>query len=153
MAIPRPPGLDAPHAHFIVKWMSRIQVWLLRQTGGKVGKTFRGRPVLLLTVIGRRSGEPRTKPLLYLRDGDDVVVVASSGGMAKHPLWYLNLVANPECTVTIDEVEEPRRARTAAPEERQALWPRLLELYADFDTYQEWAGDKRQLPVVILEPR
>ncbi len=153
MKIPRPPGLDAAHSHVIVKWMSQAQVWIHKKTGGRWGKTFRGRPVLLLTAIGRKSGQPRTKPLLYLRDGDDLVVVASSGGMAKHPLWFRNLEATPECHITIDEVEEPRLARTANPEEKARLWPKLLELYADFDTYQEWVGDKREIPVVILAPR
>ena len=152
MKLPRPPGLDAAHAKVIVKWMSQAQVWLHRKTGGKVGKTFRGRPVLLLTAIGRKSGEPRTTPLIYLRDGDDVIVVASTGGMARHPLWYRNLEATPARHITIDDVEEARVARTASPEEKERLWPLLLELYSDFDTYQEWAGDAREIPVVILSP-
>ncbi|MCP4808660.1 MAG: nitroreductase family deazaflavin-dependent oxidoreductase [Proteobacteria bacterium] len=150
--IPRPPGLDAIHSQFIVKWMSQAQVWLYRQSDGRFGNRFRGRPVVLLTVTGRKSGEPRTKPLLYLRDGPDVVVVASSGGMAKHPQWYRNLIADPACRTLIDGADEARRARTATPDEKARLWPLLNELYSDFELYQEWAGDSREIPVVILEP-
>ena len=152
MKLPRPPGLDAAHSKLIVKWMSQAQVWLHRTTGGRLGRTFRGRPVLLLTVTGRKSGEPRTKPLLYLRDGDDVVVVASTGGMAKHPQWYRNLQAEPRCRISLEGVDVARVARTADPEEKARLWPRLLELYADFETYQQWVGDQREIPVVILGP-
>ena len=153
MSLPRPPGLDGWHSTLIVKWMSAANVWLYRKTQGRWGGTFRGVPVVLLTVIGRKSGQPRTKPLLYLRDGDDVIVVASTGGMAKHPQWYLNLEANPDCRIVIDNVETLRTARTASPEEKARLWGPLNDLYQDFETYQTWAGDSREIPVVILEPR
>lgn len=153
MGIPRPPGLDGWHSKLIVKWMSDANVWLYKKTDGRWGSSFRGVQVVLLTVTGRKSGEPRTKPLLYLRDGDDVVVVASTGGMARHPQWYLNLEATPECSVVIDNVETLRRARTATPDEKVRLWPLLNALYSDFEMYQQWVGDAREIPVVILEPR
>jgi len=151
--LPRPPGLDAAHSRLIIKWMTRAHLWLLRTSGGRFGKTFRGRPVVLLTVTGRKSGESRTKPLLYLHDGDDVVVVASVGGMAKHPQWYRNLQVQPDCQITLAGQRSHRRARTADPDEKARLWPLLLELYADFELYQDWAGDAREIPVVILAPR
>ena len=86
----------------VVKVMSVLNVLAFRATGGRLGGTFlRGAPVCLVTVIGRKSGEPHTLPLLYLADGDDLIIVASKGGMSKHPLWYLNLIANPRCEVEL----------------------------------------------------
>jgi deazaflavin-dependent oxidoreductase (nitroreductase family) len=92
----------------------------------------------------------RTTPLLFLPDGDRVVVVASQGGLPKNPQWYLNVRANPEVTVQVRGEVRPMRARTATPEERAVLWPRLVELYADFDSYQSWTD--REIPVVVCEP-
>jgi len=150
MAIARPPGLDMPHARFIVKWMSRFNAWLYRISGGRIGGRFlRGAPVCLLTTTGRRSGLPRTVPLLYLADSERVLLVASKGGMKNHPLWYLNLVAKPEVSLQIGEATREMVARTAGPEERAALWPRLVAMYRDYDTYQTWTD--REIPVVVLE--
>ena len=152
MPMPRPLGLDRAHARWIVRWMSSINTWVYRKTGGKVGGRFlRGAPVLLLTTVGRKSGLPRTKPLLYMENGDDLVIVASKGGMKSDPLWYLNLMKTPEVTVQIGENIDARLARTASASERDALWPDLLEMYRDFDTYQSWT--EREIPVVILEPK
>jgi deazaflavin-dependent oxidoreductase (nitroreductase family) len=106
-------------------------------------------PVLLLTTIGRKSGQPKTTPLLYLEDGERVVIVGSQGGMPKHPQWYLNLTQNPEVTVQVGRRVRKMRARVAKPEEHAALWPRLVALYADFATYQAWTD--RAIPIVILE--
>ena len=152
MKVPRPPGLDAAHAKVLVRWMSQANVWLYRKTKGRWGGRFRGVPVVLLTVRGRKSGEPHTKPLLYLRDGEDIVVVASTGGMAKNPQWYLNLQVNPDCSITLDGQDSLRVARTADPEEKARLWPLLSALYRDFDMYQQWCEDSREIPVVILSP-
>lgn len=152
MPKPRPDGLDSPLVPRIMRWMSHMNTWVYRKSGGRIGGRFlRGAPVCLLTTTGRKSGEPRTTPLLYLRDGDRVVVVASQGGMPKHPLWYLNLQATPECEVQIRKETLKLKARTASPEERAELWPRLIQMYSDFDDYQSWTD--RVIPVVILEPR
>ena len=135
-----------------VKVMSVLNVLAYRATGGRLGGTFlRGAPVCLVTVIGRKSGEPHTLPLLYLADGDDLIIVASKGGMSKHPLWYLNLQANPDCEFEIGSTKKSYRARTASPEEKKALWPRILAMNPDFDAYQ--ARTTRDIPVVILDPR
>jgi deazaflavin-dependent oxidoreductase (nitroreductase family) len=107
--------------------------------------------VLLLTTVGRKSGESRTVPVLYLRDGEDVVVVASQAGLTRHPVWYLNLEANPEVSIEIGDEKGEMRARRATDEEKAALWPRLVEMYRDFDDYQ--ARTERNIPVVILSPR
>ncbi|MDG3011490.1 nitroreductase family deazaflavin-dependent oxidoreductase [Rhodococcus sp. D2-41] len=138
--------------------MSRANVRLYRATGGRIGgkwrigSAFRSPvPVCLLTTTGRKSGEPRISPLLYLPDGDSVVVVASQGGLPKNPMWYLNIRANAEVTVQTGSTVRPMRARVAEPDERAALWPRLVELYADFENYQSWTD--REIPVVVCEPR
>ena len=135
-----------------VKLMSRINIWLFRASGGRLGnRFFGGAPVLLLTSIGRRSGRPRTAPLIYLEDGDNVVLVASKGGMSQHPVWYLNLVAHPDVEVQIGSEVRKLRARTASDEEKTKLWPRLNAVYAHYDDYQ--ARTDRNIPVVICEPR
>jgi deazaflavin-dependent oxidoreductase (nitroreductase family) len=132
-----------------VKAMSALNVLAFRVTGGAVGGKFLGgAPVCLVTVIGRKSGEPHTIPLLYLADGDDLIVVASKGGMSKHPVWYLNLVAHPGCEVEIGRQRRPMVARRVSPEEKAALWPRLCAMYPDYADYQ--ARTPRDIPVLRL---
>jgi deazaflavin-dependent oxidoreductase (nitroreductase family) len=139
-------------ANVVIRVMSTLNVWAYRASGGRIGGRFlRGAPVCLVTTRGRKSGEPRVAPLLYLADGERVVIVASKGGMAKHPLWYGNLVAHPDCEVEIGATKRAMRARTASAEEKAALWPRLVAMYRDYDDYQ--ARTERDIPVVILEPR
>jgi deazaflavin-dependent oxidoreductase (nitroreductase family) len=91
-----------------------------------------------------------TKPLVFLEDGERILVVASRGGLPAHPLWYLNVQADPKVTIQVRSAVRPMRARTASEAERALLWPRLVAHYADFDTYQAWTD--RQIPVVICEP-
>jgi len=154
----RPKGLDSPIVPQAIKLYSRAQVWVFRKTGGRLGSKWRigsgfrhPVPTLLLEHRGRKSGRLFTVPLLYLVDGPNVVIVASQGGLPTDPQWYRNLVATPEATIQIRRERRPVRARTADADERAALWPRLVELYADFDSYQSWTD--REIPVVILEPR
>lgn len=132
--------------------MSRATTSIYRRTGGKVGSKFlRGAPVCLLTTTGKVSGLPRTVPLLYLRDGDDVVIVASKAGWSSHPQWFHNLTADPEVTIEIGSVATPMTARRATDAEKEALWPRLVEMYRDFTDYQ--ARTDREIPVIICTPR
>ena len=154
----RPKGLDSGIALAVTKHAARVQTWLYRRTGGRVGATHRVGagfrkpvPTLLLDHVGRSSGKAYTTPLLYLDDGERVVVAASSGGMARHPQWYRNLLARPDTRVQIRSEVRPVRARTATAQERTALWPRLVDLYADFADYQSWTD--REIPVVLLESR
>jgi F420H(2)-dependent quinone reductase len=153
----RPAQLDSPIVPRVLKAMSRLNVRVYRVTGGllgsrwRVGSAFpRGVPVCLLTSRGRRSGQPRTTPLLYLADGERVILVASQGGLPRHPAWYFNVTADPEVTVQTGRRVRPMRARVADERERADLWPRLVRMYADFDTYQSWTD--RQIPVVVCEP-
>jgi deazaflavin-dependent oxidoreductase (nitroreductase family) len=139
-------------ARIAVRAMSAANTWVYRLSGGRVGGRFlRGAPVMLLTTVGRKSGRPRRAPLLYLRDGENVVIVASMGGMSQHPLWFRNLEANPDVEVQIGGETRKMRARRASDEEKAALWPRLVAMYADYDQYQ--ARTERNIPVVILSPR
>lgn len=139
-------------ANPIIKLMSRVNTWAYRATNGRLGGRFlRGAPVLLLTTVGRKSGQPRVAPLIYARDGERLLIVASKGGMDHHPLWYRNLVARPEVEVQVGAETRPMRARTATREEKAALWPRVVEVYRDYDDYQ--ARTTRDIPLVILEPR
>ncbi len=134
------------------KTKSKLNTWLYRLSGGRVwGRWLRGAPILLLTTIGRKSGVSRVAPLLYLRDGEKVVVVASKGGMSKHPLWYWNLEANPDVEIEIGRERTKMLARRASDQEKAALWPRLIEMYRDYDDYQ--ARTERNIPVIILSPR
>ncbi len=135
----------------VIKYMSRANAWLYRKSGGRIGgKFFEGTDVCLLTTKGRKSGQPRTVPLLYLRDGERVVVVASKGGSDKHPLWYLNVEADPAVTVQIGGDVQSMTARTAEPDEKAAIWPQLVEYYSGYQDYQDVSP--RDIPVVILEP-
>jgi deazaflavin-dependent oxidoreductase (nitroreductase family) len=121
-----------------------------RLTGGKVGGNIGKARVLLLTTTGRKSGRPRTQPLLYTRAGDGYAVIASKGGAAKHPLWYLNLQANPHVEVTVGSVTRKAHARDAEGEEREQLWRAMTRVYSGYDRYAEKTS--RRIPVVVLEP-
>ncbi len=107
-------------------------------------------PTLLLTTIGRRSGKTRRTPLIYGRDGDRYVVVASAGGQPTHPAWYLNLTADPRVRIQVRDQRIAGRARTASAEERARLWPMMAAIWPPYDDYQAKAG--REIPVVIIEP-
>jgi deazaflavin-dependent oxidoreductase (nitroreductase family) len=123
---------------------------IYRLTGGKVGGRIANMPVLLLTTTGRRSGKPRTQPLAYTRAGDGYAIIASKGGAAQHPLWYLNLRANPLAEVTVGRVTQKVRAREAEGEERERLWRQLADIYSGYDKYARKTS--RRIPVMVLEP-
>ncbi len=116
-----------------------------------MGSAFpRGIPVCLVTTTGRKTGLPRILPLLFLRDDDRIILVASQGGLPKNPLWLGNIQAKPDITVQVRRQSRPMRARVASTAERATLWPRLVEMYANFANYQSWTD--REIPVVICEP-
>lgn len=152
----RPAQLDSPVVGRIIKFGSRFNTKIYKLTGGRLGNTWRVGaamrkpvPVCLLTTTGRKSGQARTVPLLYLRHGESIVLVASQGGLAANPAWYHNLTADPEVQIQIGSNSDDYVARTADETERAQLWPSLVELYADFDTYDAWTD--RTIPVVICE--
>jgi deazaflavin-dependent oxidoreductase (nitroreductase family) len=154
----KPKGLDDPGTVKFMKAMAAANVWLFRRTGGRLGSHWRigaglrnPVPICLLEHTGRKTGQPRTTPLVYLADGERVIVVASQAGRPENPMWFLNVVANPEVTVQIGRARRPMRAHVADVDERAVLWPRLVDLYADYASYQSWTV--REIPVVVLEPR
>ncbi len=134
----------------VMKVMTTVNNAIYRASGGKLGGKLMGAPICLLTTTGRQTGQQRTVPLLFLRDGDDVVVVASKGGMPTHPAWYLNLRDQPACTVQVGSTTGPYVARIADAAEKAALWPRLVAMYKHYDDYQ--ARTDRDIPVVICSP-
>jgi len=121
-----------------------------RETGGEVGHIWKeGAPTLLLTTTGRKSGEKRTTPLIYARDGDDYLIVASQGGAPDHPNWYENLSKDPNVELQVLDEVFPARARTAEGDERERLWRRVNEVWPHYDEYQQKTD--RVIPVVVLE--
>ncbi len=126
-------------------------VRVYRETGGERGYEWRGTTILLLTTRGRRSGEPRTLPLIHRTDGERWVIVASKGGSPENPLWFENLQAEPDATIQVRDEEIPVRATVAEGEERERLWGLMSEVWPAYDEYQQKTS--RQIPVVILTRR
>ncbi len=144
---PRPFGPLAANAQ---RFATALHTSVYHLTGGKIGGRMVGSPVLLLTTIGRKSGLVRTVPLLYLPDGDRFALVASNGGTAKHPQWWLNLQANPKAQIQVGPRSMTVTATRAEGEERSRLWSKLVEMYPDYANYQK--RTPRGIPVVILQP-
>jgi F420H(2)-dependent quinone reductase len=122
-----------------------------RLSGGKLGGRIGKSPVLLLNTTGRKTGEPRTIPLLYLKDEDNLILVASDGGAPKHPAWWLNLLAKPEAEVEIGRKKLKVIAKQADADEHNRLWPLLVDMYSEYAEYQK--KTTREIPVVILHPQ
>jgi deazaflavin-dependent oxidoreductase (nitroreductase family) len=119
------------------------------KTDGAEGHDWQGTTVLILTTTGRRSGEPRSTPLIYGKHGEDHVVVASKGGAEEEPAWYLNLSEAPEVTLQVRGDRFKARARTATAEEKPELWQMMTERWPAYDEYQQKTS--RDIPVVVLE--
>jgi len=135
----------------VLRALGKLNVPIYRFTRGRLmGKVGRA-PVLLLTSTGRRSGQSRTAPVLYLADGERVVVIGSNAGNKRAPAWSHNLKANPEAEVQIRGVRRPVRARVTEGEERAECWRKMNEQYAGFEDYDERTS--RDIAVFVLEPR
>jgi deazaflavin-dependent oxidoreductase (nitroreductase family) len=131
--------------------ITSLNTWIYRVSGGRIAGSMDRAPVLLLHHIGRKSGQERVAPLLYLPDGEDMVIVASYGGAPKNPAWYHNLRAKPETVVEVGRERRPVTAHVATERERERLWPALLELYPAYGDYQ--ARTERTIPLVVLKSR
>jgi deazaflavin-dependent oxidoreductase (nitroreductase family) len=127
-----------------------VEAYLANPDGRSTGAGPSGLPTLLLTCVGRKSGERRTVPLVFLQHGEDMVIVGSLAGYDQHPAWYLNLSANPKCWVQLDRRKMTAVARNATDEERKNLWPKLTALFPTWGYFQEQTD--RPFPVVILSP-
>lgn len=129
-------------------WIAQ-HIDLYLSTNGEQGHIWNNVPTLLLTTTGSRTGRSRLLPLIYGRDGDAYLVVASRGGAADHPGWYKNLVANPDVQVQVGADRFAAKARTAGPDEKPRLWATMTGIWPGYDEYQ--AKTEREIPVIILE--
>jgi F420H(2)-dependent quinone reductase len=149
-SLTQPPRPGTP-GFALWKRFTGLNSTVFRLSGGRLLGTYDGNPVLLLHHVGRRSGEARVSPLLYLEDGEDLAIVGSMGGSPKDPAWVHNLRAAPDTEVELRGERRAVCARVADAEERKRLWPLLVESYPGFGTYQ--GRTEREIPVVILSPR
>lgn len=133
---------------FTIAGESHVRAY--RETDGERGYVWNNATTLLLTTKGRKSGENKTVPLIFVKDGDNYVIIASLGGAAKHPVWYLNLSADPHVTLQVKDKVFEAVARTAQSPERERLWAKAVEAWPQYDDYQ--AKTTRQIPVVVLRP-
>jgi deazaflavin-dependent oxidoreductase (nitroreductase family) len=155
-----------PKQTWLTRTMDKIQYWIAiyvvnkrtsamhvssyRRSGGSSGGRVLNLPVLLLTATGRKSGQPRTVPLVYITDGPNYVVTASNSGREKPPLWYLNLKANPHATIEIGHEKKEVTAEIAGPDDKRRLWPILVRKAHVFAMYQKRTS--REIDMVILHP-
>jgi deazaflavin-dependent oxidoreductase (nitroreductase family) len=129
-----------------------VHQWIYERSDGRIGASLAGRPMLLLRTVGRRTGEPRTSALLYVRDGTSYAVIASKGGAPKNPGWFHNLVNDPDVEIQVGRERIPVHARIADGEEHTKLWSLANGVNkGQYDAYQ--ARTDRDIPVVVLEPR
>lgn len=136
---------------WFIRSFSALNRGLLRASRGRLGNRFRGAPLVLLTTTGRKTGKPRTWPLLTVRDGDSYVFSASNSGHDHHPSWYLNLEADPAVTIEDRGRKIRGRARIVTGDERAAWYQRFVEVYPTYDQYAD--ATDREIPVVIVEPK
>jgi deazaflavin-dependent oxidoreductase (nitroreductase family) len=140
------PGYTAPD----LSLLGAEHVRRYQETNGEVGYLWNGVPTLLLTTTGRRTGLARTIAIIFGRDGDDYLLVASKGGAPNHPEWYLNLTAKPEAEIQVRGERLSVAARTASEAEKPRLWQIMTELWPNYDVYQ--TRTERVIPVVVLSP-
>jgi deazaflavin-dependent oxidoreductase (nitroreductase family) len=134
-----------------LRMAGRFNVAVYRLSGGRLMAKVAQAPVLLLTTTGRKSGQERTAPVCYLRDGERLAVIGSNAGNPTPPAWALNLLANPEAEVAVRKQRHPVTARVAEGDEREDLWRRMNQLYHGFDDYKKRTD--RDIKVFVLEPR
>ena len=136
---------------FIMRHYTRFNVWVYKKSGGRLMKHFPGGyPICVVTMRGRKTGQPREVALIHLPMGEQKLVVASQGGMERHPVWYYNLKANPDVEIMVGGDKRSYLAEQVSPERKRELWPHLLSLYPDFDEYQ--ARTDRDIPVFLCSP-
>lgn len=134
-----------------LRWTGKLNTPLYRLSGGRIGGKVGRAPVLLLTSTGRKSGQLRTAPVVYLADGEKLVIINTNAGNAKIPAWSFNLKANPDAEVEVGRKRQAVRARIAEGEERADLWAKHIKQYSGFDDYKEKLD--REISVFVLEPR
>lgn len=135
----------------LFKMFMRVQIAVFRLTNGKAMSAMRGMPILILTTLGRKTGNRRTTPLMYLRDGESYVITASNNGKDRQPAWFLNLQASPQVQIEVPGTRLDVSASVATQKERERLWAQLVARAPFFDGYQK--GTTRTIPMVLLRPR
>ena len=133
-----------------VRASGKLQTRFYRMSGGRLWGKFAHKPVLVLTTTGRRSGQSRSTVVLYMADGENIVVIGSNAGNERPPAWALNLLANPDAEVQIRSEQRRVRARVTEGDERAKLWSRMNDEYRGFDKYRERTN--REIKVFLLEP-
>jgi deazaflavin-dependent oxidoreductase (nitroreductase family) len=131
-----------------IRLFGRLHAWLSQLSGGKLETAFGKLPFMMLTTTGRKTGQRRTTPVLYLQDGTGLIIVASFGGNDMHPAWYLNLEQCPKAEVIVEGEHRRVLARKLSPEEKKVIWPRLVQLYPRFEIYQQ--RTRREIPLMRL---
>lgn len=139
-----------PGGWYFINVANKVDKHLVPATGGRLSSAV-GQQILVVETIGAKSGQARRIPLVYVTDGDDIVLIASKGGNPRNPAWYHNLKANPEVRVWAKGRSGRYRAREATGEERDRLWRKAVDYYAGYETYQSRTGG-RQIPVMVLSP-
>ncbi|GCE22977.1 nitroreductase family deazaflavin-dependent oxidoreductase [Dictyobacter kobayashii] len=134
----------------LIRTFMNLHVSLFRLTGGALGGNLLGRPALILTTVGRKSGKTRETPLTYIPDGDRYLLIASNGGSDQAPFWWRNLVANPEVKIEVGRRTIAAIAKTADTQERELLWPRIVAQAPNYASYQKKTS--REIPVVVVTP-
>jgi deazaflavin-dependent oxidoreductase (nitroreductase family) len=138
--------------HSIMKYYTRFNVWVYKKTNGRLMKNFPGGfPICIVTMTGKKSGLEREIALIHLPYGEQKLLVASQGGMDKHPVWYHNIKATPDIKIMVAGVSHDYHARQVSADEKRELWPHLLSLYPGFDEYQ--ARTDRDIPVFLCDRR
>lgn len=140
--VERMPGTD-------ISLLGEKHVKVYQETNGEQGYLWNGVPILLLTTTGRKSGQPRTIPIIFTPYKNSFVIIASKGGSPEHPKWYLNIQDNPNVTVQVKAEVFKAAARTAQSPEREVIWSEALKSWPNFDVYQ--SRTTRQIPVVVIE--
>lgn len=144
-------GRGGPPPRWLLKAMTRLNVFVYTISGGRVMNKLAGDPICLVTMTGAKSGRSRTIPLMYVPHGDNVLLVASQAGAPTHPLWYHNLVAYPDIEIQEGGRKRAMRARIADAEEKAIVWPICVQRYAPYEDYRH--RTTREIPVFICEPR
>ncbi len=139
----------APPPRWVLKLFTRINVIVYRLSGGRLMNRLAGMPIVLVEMTGAKSGKQRTIPLMYVPNGDGFLLVASQGGAPRHPVWYHNLVAHPDVSITFEGHARSMRVRVATGEEKATLWPVCCEYYPSYQAYQDRTD--RDIPVFICE--
>jgi deazaflavin-dependent oxidoreductase (nitroreductase family) len=142
---------DAPYKQPDITLLGEEHVRRYQETDGEVGYMWNGATTLLLTTTGRTTGQARTTPLIFARDGNDYLVVASMGGAPQHPNWYKNLKVNADAHIQVPGEHLDVRARTATNDEKPRLWSIVAAQWPNYDVYQ--TRTEREIPVVVLTPR